>query len=61
MIIIRRGDLYLSTRYEWGIIPAVFPDWHLDAIVNCMGAVQVAQVTAGVIDLDALEYVNIGS
>ena len=59
MIIIRRGDLYLSNRYKWGIIPAVFHEWQLDAIINCMGAVQVASVEEGVIDLDTLEFTNI--
>ena len=58
-LIIKRGNLYLSNRYNWQPIPDLFPEWHLDAILNCMGSVQVARVEAGVIDLDRLEFERI--
>ena len=58
-IIIKHNGLYLDRFYKLQPIPDLFPEWHLDAIINCMGSVHVARVGAGVIDLDRLEFERI--
>ncbi len=61
-VIIKRGDLYLSNRYQWQRVPDLFPACHVPVILSVMRyPVMVAEVGAGaLIDLDSLGFVEIG-
>ena len=62
-IIIKDG-LYLNSRYQWGVIPHLFPHWQagnaLEMMLRCKDAPTGYAVGSGKsINLDALEVVRL--
>jgi len=60
-IILTRHNKYLTERYQWGNLPALFPDWQAPAVMQMMDKAQERPTgwavvkNAEVIDLDKLE------
>ena len=62
-IILLRKDKYLTERYQWGNLPALFPMWRAKALTRLMFGPKIKQKPTGwavvedakVIDLDTLE------
>ena len=59
-LILLREKYYLTERYEWSDLPALFPSWQASAVMRMMDKAQErptgwAVVGEGVVDLDKLE------
>ena len=62
-IILLHEDKYLTERYQWGNLPALFPMWRAEDVTNLMFGPKIKQKPTGwaivedaeVIDLDKLE------
>jgi len=62
-IILTRHNKYLTERYTWSDLPALFPVWRADALTRLMFGPKIKQKPTGwaivedtkVIDLDKLE------
>ena len=63
-IILTRHDLYLTERYQWGNLPALFPSWQAPDVMRMMDRAQdrptgwAVVEDAKVIDLDTLEVMK---
>ena len=62
-IIIKDG-LYLNSRYQWGVIPHLFPHWQAGDVLEMMMACKdkptgYAVVSGKSINLDTLEVVRL--
>ena len=63
-IIITRNKQYLNSRYQWGVIPHLFPHWQAGDVLEMMMACKdrptgYAVVSGKSINLDALEVVRL--
>ena len=63
-VIITRNKQYLNSRYQWGVIPHLFPHWRagnvLEMMLRCKDAPTGYAVVSGKsINLDALEVVRL--
>lgn len=59
-IILLREKKHLTERYQWGNLPALFPDWQATDVMQMMGKAQDrptgwAVVSSKCVDLDKLE------
>ena len=59
-LILLRKEKYLTERYQWGNLPALFPDWQAPAVMQMMDKAQErptgwAVVSSKCVDLDTLE------
>jgi len=62
-LILLREDKYLTERYQWGNLPALFPDWQAPAVMQMMDKAQErptgwAVVSSKCVDLDTLEVMK---
>ena len=63
-VIITRNKQYLNSRYQWGVIPHLFPHWQagnvLEMMLRCKDAPTGYAVGSGKsIDLDRLKVVRL--
>ena len=63
-VIITRNKQYLNSRYQWGVIPHLFPHWQASDVLEMMMACKdkptgYAVVSGKSINLDALEVVRL--
>ncbi len=61
-LILTRDTKYLTERYTWSDLPALFPIWRAEDVTNLMFGRKIKQkptgwavVGEGVVDLDKLE------
>jgi len=62
-LILLHEDKYLTERYQWGDLPALFPDWQASAVMQMMDKAQErptgwAVVSSKCVDLDTLEVMK---
>jgi len=62
-LILTRHNKYLTERYQWSDLPALFPDWQAPAVMQMMDKAQErptgwAVVSSKCVDLDTLEVMK---
>jgi len=64
-IILLRKDKYLTERYTWSDLPALFPMWRAEDVTNLMFGQKIKQkptgwavVSSKCVDLDKLEVMR---
>jgi len=62
-IILTHHDRYLTERYQWGNLPALFPDWQAPDVMQMMDKAKErptgwAVVSSKCVDLDTLEVMK---
>jgi len=64
-LILTRHNKYLTERYQWGNLPALFPMWRAEALTRLMFGQRIkkkptgwAVVSSKCVDLDTLEVMK---